>query len=144
MAYFSFTRKIMAGEPIPVFNEGQMMRDFTYIDDIIDGVIATLHKIPTVNDSWDGDSPDPATSYAPYRVYNIGHNQPEQLLHMIQILEEAIGKRAYMEMLPMQDGDVKATYANIDALKEVAGFKPKTNLKTGIAKFVEWYKSYYR
>ena len=143
MAYFSFTRKILAGEAIPVFNEGRMKRDFTYIDDIIEGVVRVIDKLPGGDEQWNGDEPNPATSYAPYRIFNIGANNVVQLLDFIRVLEDCIGKRASLNMLPMQSGDVKATFANVDALQEAVGYKPSTSIETGLQRFVDWYKQYY-
>ncbi len=143
MAYFSFTRKILAGEAIPVFNEGRMKRDFTYIDDIIEGVVRVIDKLPMGDEQWDGDRPNPATSRAPYRIYNIGNNSTVELLDFIRVLEDCLGKKASLNMLPMQSGDVKATYANVDALQEAVGFKPSTSLETGLRRFVDWYKKFY-
>jgi UDP-glucuronate 4-epimerase len=143
MAYFSFTRKILAGEAIPVFNEGKMKRDFTYIDDIIEGVVRVIHKLPGGDEQWNGDEPDPATSYAPYRIFNIGANNVVQLLDFIRVLEDCLGKKASLNMLPMQSGDVKATFANVDALQEAVGYKPSTTIETGLQRFVDWYKQYY-
>ncbi len=143
MAYFSFTRKILAGEAIPVFNEGRMKRDFTYIDDIIEGVVRVIDKLPGGDEKWNGDEPDPATSYAPYRIFNIGANNVVQLLDFIRVLENCIGKKASLNMLPMQSGDVKATFANVDALQEAVGYKPSTTIETGLQRFVDWYKQYY-
>ncbi len=144
MAYFSFTRKILAGEPIPVFNEGRMKRDFTYIDDIVEGVVRVIDRPAAGNPDWRGDDPDPATSYAPYRIFNIGNNNTVQLLDFIQVLENHLGVKARMEMLPMQNGDVTATYANVDALREAVGFSPSTSVEEGLGKFVDWYRSFYR
>ena len=143
MAYFSFTRKILAGEAIPVFNEGRMKRDFTYIDDIIEGVVRVIDKLPGGDEQWNGDEPNPATSYAPYRIFNIGANNVVQLLDFIRVLEDCIGKRASLNMLPMQSGDVKATFANVDALQEAVGYKPSTSIETGLQRFVDWYKQYH-
>lgn len=143
MAYFKFTQKIMAGEPIDVFNNGDMKRDFTYIDDIVEGVIRTAAQPASVNDNWDAANPDPATSNAPYRIYNIGNNNPVQLMEMISTLEEALGKKAVLEMKPMQPGDVYATYADIDALHDAVGFAPSTPLKEGLEKFAAWYSEFY-
>jgi UDP-glucuronate 4-epimerase len=143
MALFKFTRGILAGAPIPVFNNGRMIRDFTYVDDIVEGVIRTIDQPAKPNPEWSGDKPDPATSYAPYRIYNIGNNNPVQLMRYIEVLEQRLGKKARLEMLPMQDGDVPATYADVAALQTDVGFKPATPVETGIANFVEWYRSYY-
>jgi UDP-glucuronate 4-epimerase len=138
-----FAGAIMRGEPINVFNEGKMRRDFTYIDDIVEGVIRTLDKVATPNENFDTANPDPATSYAPYRVYNIGNHEPVELMTFIETIEQAMGKKAEKNMLPMQAGDVVATYANVDDLHAAVGFEPKTPLAEGIAKFVAWYKKYY-
>ena len=144
MALFKFTRGILEGEPIPVFNRGQMIRDFTYIDDIVEGVIRVIDQTATADPAWSGQAPDPATSYAPYKVYNIGNNQPVELMRYIQVLEQCLGKKAKMELLPMQDGDVPATYADTEALETAVGFRPATPVETGIQRFVDWYKQYYR
>ncbi len=143
MAYYSFTRKILAGEPIPVFNEGKMRRDFTYIDDIIEGVERMIDTPPIGDTSWNGDHPNPATSYAPFHVFNIGNSQVEELMRFIQVLEDCLGKKAKIEMLPMQDGDVRATFADTSALQQAVGFKPTTNIETGLQRFVDWYRNYY-
>ncbi len=143
MAYFSFTRKILAGEAIPVFNEGRMQRDFTYIDDIIEGVVRVIDKLPEGDEQWNGDEPNPATSRAPYRIYNIGASRTVQLLDFIHVLEHCLGKKASLNLLPMQSGDVKATFANVTALQEAVGFKPSTSIETGLQRFVDWYKQYY-
>ena len=143
MAYFSFTRKILAGEPIPVFNEGRMKRDFTYIDDIVEGVVRVIDRPPEGDPAWSGENPDPATSYAPYRIFNIGNSNTVQLLDFIRVLENHLGVKANMEMLPMQNGDVTATYANTDALREAVDFSPFTSVEEGLGKFVAWYRSYY-
>ena len=144
MALFIFTRKILAGEPIDVFNYGHHRRDFTYIDDIIEGVIRTLDQVAPANTQWDGDKPDPATSLAPYRVYNIGSNNPVELLRYIEVLENCLGQKAEKNLLPMQPGDVPDTYADVDALIEDVDYKPTTTIETGIANFVEWYRDYYK
>lgn len=141
MAYFSFTRKILAGEAIPLFNQGQMMRDFTYIDDIIEGVLHCIERIPEGGGSEALGSP--ATGTAPFRLYNIGNSQPVPLAQFIETLEAALGRRAKIELLPMQPGDVEATAANTEDLERATGFKPHTPIAIGIAKFVEWYRSYY-
>ncbi|MEK8090910.1 NAD-dependent epimerase [Thermithiobacillus plumbiphilus] len=143
MAYFSFTQKILAGQPIPVFNNGQMQRDFTYIDDIVEGVVRVMDQTPSGSPAWSGEHPDPASSYAPYRIYNIGNNQPVPLLEMIELLEKALGRKAEMQMLPMQAGDVKATYADIDDLRTAVGFQPRTDLAEGLRRFVDWYRAFY-
>ncbi len=143
MALFMFTQNILAGKPIDVFNFGQHKRDFTYIDDIVEGVVRTLDHVATPNPEWSGDHPDSATSKAPYRIYNIGNNQPVELMRFIEVLEECLGLTAVKNFLPMQQGDVPATYADVDALMRDVGYAPKTPIETGIARFVEWYKDYY-
>lgn len=143
MAYFSFTKAIMEGTPIDVFNFGKMKRDFTYIDDIVEGVVRVMNKIPQPNPDWDRKNPDPGSSYAPYKLYNIGNNNPVELIKFIEILETNIGKKAQKNMLPMQQGDVPITYANVDDLINDVGFKPSTTLENGIHRFVEWYRWYY-
>ncbi len=143
MALFIFTRKILAGEPIDVFNHGQHKRDFTYIDDSVEGVVRVLDKIPESNPQWNSDAPDSASSNAPYRLYNIGHNQPVELMHFIATLEKNLGQKAQLNMLPLQKGDVPMTYADVDNLIRDVGYKPQTPIETGIARFVEWYKSYH-
>ena len=143
MALFIFTRKILNGEPIDVFNHGKHKRDFTYIDDIVAGVVKTLDNIATPNPNWDSANPDGATSKAPYRLYNIGNNQPVELMHLIETLEHALGKTAKKNFLPMQPGDVPATYADVDALIQDVHYKPDTPIETGIENFVHWYKSFY-
>jgi UDP-glucuronate 4-epimerase len=144
MAYFSFTKAILEGKPIDVFNNGNMKRDFTYIDDIVEGIIRVMNKIPQPNDKWSGDDPDPSTSYAPFKVYNIGNNEPVELIAFIEVLEKHLGKKAVKKMLPMQAGDVRMTYADVDDLMSDVGFKPATPLEDGIQKFVKWFKDYYR
>jgi UDP-glucuronate 4-epimerase len=139
-----FTDAILRGEPINVFNEGKMQRDFTYIDDIVEGVVRVIDNIAESNPAFDASESDPASSYAPYRVYNIGNNEPVQLMEFIETIEKAVGKKAEKNMMGMQNGDVVATYANIDALINAVGFKPATPLSDGIHKFVEWYKEYHR
>lgn len=138
-----FAGAILRDEAINVFNEGKMQRDFTYIDDIVEGVVRVIDKIAEPNENYDKSSPDPATSYAPYRVYNIGNNEPVELMEFIETIEDAVGKKAEKNMMGMQDGDVVATYADIDALVDAVGFKPATPLKDGIQKFVDWYKGYH-
>ncbi len=144
MALFLFTKAILEGRPIDVFNQGQMRRDFTYIDDIAEGVVRVAERIPQPNSDWSGDAPDPGTSRAPYKLYNIGNNQPVELLHMIETLERCLGKQAEKNMLPMQPGDVPETFADVDDLMRDADFKPATPIETGIARFVEWYRSYHK
>ncbi|MBM9520699.1 NAD-dependent epimerase [Desulforhopalus vacuolatus] len=143
MALFLFTKAILSGTPINVFNNGNMERDFTYIDDIVEGVYRVLHKVPAANPEWNGDEPDPATSYCPYRIYNIGNNNKEKLMRYIEVLEDALGKKAEKNFLPMQPGDVPATWANVDDLVKELGYKPDTTLEYGIGRFVEWYRGYY-
>lgn len=144
MAYFSFTKSILDGTPIQVFNYGEMKRDFTYIDDIIEGVVRVIDRVPQSNLNWRGDNPDPASSYAPFRVYNIGNHQPVELLRFIKILEGFLGREAIINLMPMQAGDVLATYADIKDLMDDVGFKPAISLEEGLKKFVEWYRGYYR
>ncbi len=144
MAPFIFTRKILAGEPIDVFNNGHHARDFTYIDDIVEGVVRTADKIAAPNPEWSGETPDPATSSAPYRLYNIGSNSPVELMHFIACLEKALGREAKKNFLPMQPGDVPNTFADVDDLVADVGFKPATPIEEGVARFVDWYRSYYR
>ncbi len=143
MALFMFTKNILEGKPIDVFNFGKHKRDFTYIDDIVEGVVRTLDHVALPNPAWSGDHPDPATSKAAYRIYNIGNNQPVELMRFIEVLEECLGKTAEKNFLPMQQGDVPATFADVDALMNDVGYAPKTPIETGIARFVEWYKEYY-
>lgn len=143
MALFMFTKNILEGQPIDVFNHGKHKRDFTYIDDIVEGVIRTLDHTAEPNPNWTGAEPDTATSKAPYRIYNIGNNQPVELMRYIEVIEECVGKKAEKNFLPLQPGDVPATYANVDALMNDVGFKPETSIETGIANFVEWYKDFY-
>ncbi len=142
MALFLFTRAILAGEPIDVFNNGNMERDFTYIDDIVEGVARVIEKVPEGDFNWRGDTPDPASSYCPYRVYNIGNNNKEQLLRYIQVLEDCLGKKADKNFLPLQPGDVPATYADVDDLVKDFDYKPNTSIDEGIERFVRWYKTY--
>jgi UDP-glucuronate 4-epimerase len=143
MALFLFTRAILAGQPIDVFNEGRMRRDFTYIDDIAEGVLRVLDRPAIPNPNWTGSDPDPGSSAAPWRVYNIGNNQPVELLELITTLENALGKKAIRNLLPMQPGDVPATYADIDDLARDTGFRPATPLAKGVGEFVGWYRSYF-
>jgi len=143
MALFLFTKAILEDRPIDVFNHGKMRRDFTYIDDIVEGVVRVVDKIAGPNPKWSGDAPDPATSYAPYKNYNIGNNNPVELMRFIEVLEEALGKKAKKNLLPMQPGDVPATYADVDDLMRDVGFKPATSIEDGIKRFVDWYRGYY-
>ena len=144
MSLFLFTRKILAGEPIDVFNFGHHARDFTYIDDIVEGVIRTLDKAAAPNPDWNGMQPDPGTSTAPYRLYNIGNNNPVELMYFIECIEKALGKTARKNMLPMQPGDVPKTFADVDALVADIGFQPKTPIEVGVQRFVDWYRDFYR
>jgi UDP-glucuronate 4-epimerase len=144
MALFRFTRGILAGEPIPVFNEGRMIRDFTFIDDIVEGVVRVLDKRAEPDPNWSGDDPDPARSYAPYRVFNIGNNRPVLLLDYIAALEEALGRKATLDLLPMQPGDVVSTRADVAELEKAVDFRPTTTIAEGIARFVTWYKDYFQ
>ena len=145
MALFLFTKAILAGEPIKVFNHGHHKRSFTYVDDIAEGVIRALDNPPNKNPAWNSDKPDPATSgVAPYRIFNIGNEQPVELLRYIEVLEQCLGKKAVMEMLPLQAGDVPDTEADVSELIEVTGYRPKVSVEEGVARFVEWYRNYYR
>lgn len=143
MALFKFTKAILAGEPIDVYNRGEMRRDFTYIDDIVEGVVRVLDRPPGGTPDWNGMSPDPATSAAPYKLYNIGNSQPEGLLDLIAVLEDHLGRRATKRMLDMQPGDVPATFSDVADLERDVGFKPKTPIATGIRRFVDWYLQYF-
>jgi UDP-glucuronate 4-epimerase len=143
MALFKFTKAILADEPIQVFNHGNMIRDFTYIDDIVEGVVRVVDATAKPDPTWTGDKPNPAISYAPYRIFNIGNNNPIQLMRYINALEDCLGKKAKMDMLPMQPGDVPATAADVTRLQNAVDFRPRTEVETGIAKFVDWYRSYY-
>jgi UDP-glucuronate 4-epimerase len=144
MALFLFTKAIIEGKPINVFNNGNMSRDFTYIDDIVEGVVRVSDKSATPNPEWTGMTPDPGTSNAPYRVFNIGNNAPVELMEMIGELEKKLGMVAEKNFMPMQAGDVPATYANSAALSEWVGFKPETTIAHGISEFVDWYRDYYK
>ena len=144
MALFLFTRAILAGEPIDVFNYGNHRRDFTYVDDISEGVVRSLDKIATPNAGWDSGKPDPATSGAPYRLYNIGNNQPVELMHYIEVLENCLGRKAEKNMLPLQLGDVPDTYADVQSLVDAVGYQPATTVEEGVSRFVDWYLDYYR
>ena len=144
MALFLFTRSILAGEPIKVFNHGQHKRSFTYVDDIVEGVVRTLDSVPAGNPSWDGADPDPASSLAPYRLFNIGNEQPVELLRYIEVLEECLGRKAQMDMLPLQAGDVPDTEADVSALAAAVGYTPRVSVEQGVASFVAWYRDYYQ
>jgi UDP-glucuronate 4-epimerase len=143
MALFKFTRGILAGEPIDVYNYGNMIRDFTYIDDIVEGVVRVIDSVAQPDERWSGDAPDPARSFAPYRLFNIGNNKPVPLLDFIAALEEALGRKATMNLMPMQPGDVPSTMADVSELEAAVGFRPNTPVREGIARFVNWYKEYY-
>lgn len=143
MALFLFTKAILEGRPIDVFNEGKMRRDFTYIDDIVTGVERTSDQIAAADPNWNSDEPNPSTSTAPYRIYNIGNNEPVQLGRFIEVIEDAIGIKAKRNLMPMQPGDVPATFADIDALESAVGFRPSTPIETGVENFVAWYREYY-
>jgi UDP-glucuronate 4-epimerase len=144
MALFLFTKNILAGKPIDVFNYGNHRRDFTYIDDIVEGVVRVLDRVPRPNPEWSGDNPDSATSTAPYQLYNIGNNNPVELMHYIEVLEDCLGLKAEKNLLPLQPGDVPATYANVDDLVRDIGYKPDMSVEQGIANFVAWYRDYYQ
>ena len=143
MALFLFTKAILEDRPIDVFNEGRMQRDFTYVDDIVEGVVRVLAKPPTPDPAWSGDRPDPGTSRGPYRVYNIGNDRPVELLRYIEVLERCLGKQARRNLLPMQPGDVPATRADVSDLARDVGYQPRTTVEEGVARFVEWYRGYY-
>ncbi len=143
MALFLFTKKILAGETIQVFNHGNMKRDFTFVDDIVDGILRVAAKPATPNTAWDATHPDPASSSAPYAIYNIGNGNPIQLLDMIHVLEQALGKEAKMEMLPIQPGDIETTCADVGLLQSAVDYRPSTSLQTVVREFVRWYQSYY-
>ncbi|HET7306550.1 MAG TPA: NAD-dependent epimerase [Gammaproteobacteria bacterium] len=143
MALFLFTRNILEGKPIDVFNHGHHRRDFTYVDDIVEGVVRTLDQVAAPNPDWSGDTPDPATSKAPYRVFNIGNNRPVNLMRYIEVLEEKLGREAEKNMLPMQIGDVPETYASVADLEAAVGYRPTTTVEEGIGRFVDWYRAFY-
>jgi UDP-glucuronate 4-epimerase len=143
MALFIFAKAILCGEPIDIFNQGKMQRDFTFIDDIVEGVIRVSERTATPNDSWDGNVPDPGTSKAPYQLYNIGNQNPVELLYLIEVLERCLGRKAKKRFLPMQPGDVPATFADVTDLARDAGFKPATSIEDGVRQFADWYVSYY-
>lgn len=145
MALFLFTRAILAGEPIRVFNHGKHKRSFTYVDDIVEGVIRTLDKVPPIDERWDSNQPDPASSgVAPYRIFNIGNERPVELLQYIEVLESCLGRKAIMEMLPLQPGDVPDTEADVTDLIQTVGYRPQVSVENGVANFVRWYREYYR
>jgi len=143
MALFYFTQSIIEGKPIDVFNYGNHRRDFTYIDDIVEGVTRTLDRVASPNEQWDSDNPDPGTSLSPYRIYNIGNSQPVELNHYIEVIENCVGKKAIKNLLPLQPGDVPDTYADVTALTDDTGYKPNTPVEVGVARFVEWFVDYY-
>lgn len=143
MAFYLFTRAISEGTPIQLFNEGRMRRDFTFIDDIVEGVLRVSDRPATPDPTWNGDNPHPATSKAPYRIYNIGNHEPVELLHLIDLLEEALGRKAIRTLMPMQPGDVPATWADVEDLMRDTGFAPATPLEEGVRRYVEWYREYY-
>jgi UDP-glucuronate 4-epimerase len=144
MALFLFTQKILKEEPIDVFNFGNMSRDFTYIDDIVEGIIKVVDKTPVASEDWSSEKPDPSSSRAPYKIYNIGNNKPVNLMTFIEILESKLGIKARLNLLPMQPGDVPINYANIDAIQTDLGFTPNTSIEVGIDRFVKWYRRYYK
>jgi UDP-glucuronate 4-epimerase len=144
MALFLFTKAILEGRPIDVFNHGDMRRDFTYVDDIVEGVVRVLDRVATPEASYDAAAPDPAVSNVAFRVFNIGNHRPVPLLDFIACIEDAIGRKARKNLLPLQDGDVPATYADVEALQEWVGFAPATDIETGVRRFVDWYRGYYK
>jgi UDP-glucuronate 4-epimerase len=144
MALFLFTKKILAGEPIDVYHEGHHQRDFTYVDDIVKGVVAAVDHVAEANPQWNSDAPDPGSSRAPYRIYNIGNQQPVTLLRFIEVLEQCLGRKAIKHLMPMQPGDVPVTSADVEALERDVGYRPSTELAEGVRRFVEWYLEYYR
>ncbi|MBA2665776.1 MAG: NAD-dependent epimerase [Trueperaceae bacterium] len=143
MAMFLFTEAILKGEPIQVFNHGRMQRDFTYVADVVEGVVRVLDRVPAGDPEWRSDAPDPATSGAPYRIYDIGNHSPVELMHLIEVLERALGREAIKEFVDIQPGDVPATYADVDDLMRDVGFAPDTPIEEGVGKFVAWYREYY-
>jgi len=144
MALFMFTKNILEGKPIDVFNHGHHKRDFTFVEDIAEGVVRACDRVATPNQSWSGDSPDPATSSAPFRLYNIGNSSPVELIRYIEVLEDCLGKKAVKNMLPLQAGDVPDTSADVEDLVRDVGYKPATPVETGIRRFVDWYLEYYK
>ena len=144
MALFKFTRGILAGEPLPVFNRGQMIRDFTYVDDIVEGVTRVIERPAEPDPQWNGERPDSARSSAPWRLYNIGNHRPVELMRYIEVLESSLGRKARLDLQPMQPGDVQSTYADVSELAAATGFQPSTTIETGVQRFVDWYRSYYR
>ena len=144
MALFLFTKAILTGDPIKVFNRGEMERDFTYIDDIVEGVVRLGDTPATADPDWNADAPAPGSSSAPWRIYNIGNNRPVKLMHLIETLEASLGRAALKEFLPLQPGDVPSTFADIDRLTQVSGFRPSTSIEDGVAHFVSWYRNFYK
>ncbi|QKD05215.1 NAD-dependent epimerase [Mesorhizobium loti] len=144
MALFIFAKAILAGEPIDVFNHGNMQRDFTYIDDIVEGIVRVMRQPATANPGWKSAAPDPATSNAPFRIHNIGGNSPVQLTRLIEVLEDALGRKANRNLMPLQPGDVPATFADVSSLEEATGFRPEIPIEIGVPRFVEWYREFYR
>jgi UDP-glucuronate 4-epimerase len=144
MALFLFTKAIFDGKPIDVYNHGKMKRDFTYVDDIVEAISRLVPKPAAPNKEWNGNSPDPATSFSPYRIFNIGNNKPVELLRFIEVIEENLGKKAVKNFMPLQDGDVPETFADVDDLMREVDFKPATSIEAGVKNFVEWYLSYYK
>jgi UDP-glucuronate 4-epimerase len=144
MALFVFTKAILGGRPLPVFNQGNMVRDFTYVDDIVEGVLRVIDRPAAPDPSWRAETPDPATSQAPYRIFNIGNNRPVKLLRYIEVLEQALGRKAALDLQPMQKGDVAATMADISALEHAVQYRPGTPVEVGVPRFVDWYRSYYK
>jgi UDP-glucuronate 4-epimerase len=143
MAYFRFTEAILRGQPIDLYNYGQHRRDFTYIDEIVEGITRVLDRPARPNPEWRGDAPDPASSTAPYRLYNIGNHQPVELLYLIELLEKALGRKARKNLLPMQPGDIEDTVADVAALERDVGFAPSTPIEEGVARFVAWFREYH-
>ena len=143
MALYLFTKAILDGQPIDVFNHGKMKRDFTYVDDIVEGIVRLIPKTPVANQNWDGDDPDPSSSFVPYRIYNIGNNQPVELMKFIETIEQHVGRKAIKNFMEIQKGDVPATYADVDDLMNDVGFRPNTSIEKGIGEFVKWYKEFY-
>jgi len=144
MALFLFTKAIIEGKPIDVYNHGKMKRDFTYVDDIVEGIVRLIPHSPKPNPDWNGDLPDPASSFAPYKIYNIGNNQPVELMKFIETIEHHIGLEAKKNFMEIQMGDVPATYADVDDLMNDVGFKPNTSIRDGIGEFIKWYREFYK
>jgi UDP-glucuronate 4-epimerase len=144
MAMFLFAKAILEGKPIKLFNQGQMKRDFTYIDDIVEAIVRLVDRVPQPDPAWSGAHPDPSSSSAPWRIYNIGNNKPEELMHVVAVLEKALGRTAEKQFLPMEPGDVPATFADVDDLMRDVGFRPSTTIEEGVARFVRWYRDYHK